>query len=192
MAEKKKMESTFFNMVFVLTVIALVSSLALGVTYVSTKDAIAAVQLKKTLDGIKAVLPEFDNNPYDSKYIVEGFEGFEFYPAKQGEDYIGTAVKAFAKGFTEDIIIMVGFDSEGKIVNTSVIKHKETPGLGSKMGTPKFKDQFMGKSPSAETGLKVKKDKGQIDAISAATISSRAFCDAVNRGYKGLMKGGEK
>ncbi len=192
MAEKKKMKSTFFNMVFVLTSIAFISSLALGITYVSTKDAIAAVQLKKTLDGIKNVLPEFDNNPYESKYDVEGFEGVEFYPAKKGEEYVGTAVKTYSKGFTEEVIIMVGFDKEGKIVNTSVISHKETPGLGSKMTTPKFRDQFKGKSPAGEAGLKVKKDRGEIDAISAATISSRAFCKAVNRGYKGLLKGGRK
>jgi len=192
MADKKKMESTFFNMVLVLTVVALVSAFALGFTYIGTKDAIAAVQLKKTLDGIKNVLPEFDNNPYDEKYIVEGFEGLEYYPAKMGDEYIGTAVKTFEKGFTEEVIIMVGFDKNGKIVNTSVIQHKETPGLGSKMGTPKFKDQFKGKAISPDTGIKVTKDKGEIDAISAATISSRAFCDAVNKGYRGLIKGGKK
>ncbi len=192
MADKKKMESTFFNMVIVLTVVALVSAFALGFTYIGTKDAIAAVQLKKTLDGIKEVLPEFDNNPYDEKYTVEGFEGIEYYPAKMGEEYVGTAVKTFEKGFTEEVIIMVGFDKDGKIVNTSVIKHKETPGLGSKMKTPKFKDQFKGKAVSADDGIKVKKDKGEIDAISAATISSRAFCGAVSKGYKGLLKGGKK
>ncbi len=192
MADKKKMESTFFNMVLVLTVVALVSAFALGFTYIGTKDAIAAVQLKKTLDGIKAVLPEFDNNPYDEKYSVEGFEGIEYYPAKKGDEYVGTAVKTFEKGFTQEVIIMVGFDKDGKIVNTSVIEHKETPGLGSKMSTPKFKDQFKGKSISADTGIKVTKDKGDIDAISAATISSRAFCEAVSKGYRGLIKGGKK
>ena len=192
MADKKKMESTFFNMVLVLTVVALVSAFALGFTYIGTKDAIAAVQLKKTIDGIKAVLPEFDNNPYDEKYSVEGFDGIEYYPAKKGEEYVGTAVKTFEKGFTEEVIIMVGFDKDGKIVNTSVIQHKETPGLGSKMSTPKFKDQFMGKSVNDQTGIRVTKDRGEIDAISAATISSRAFCGAVTKGYKGLVKGGKK
>ncbi len=192
MADKKKMESTFFNMVVVLTVVALVSAFALGFTFVSTKDAIAAVQLKKTLDGIKEVLPEFDNNPYDEKYSVEGFEGVEYYPAKMSGEYVGTAVKTFEKGFTEEVIIMVGFDKEDKIVNTSVIQHKETPGLGSKMSTPKFKDQFKGKAISVDGEIKVTKDKGEIDAISAATISSRAFCGAVSKGYKGLLKGGKK
>jgi len=192
MADKKKMESTFLNMVLVLTVVALVSAFALGFTYIGTRDAIAAVELEKTLNGIKQVLPEFDNNPYEEKYSVEGFEGIEYYPAKMGDEYIGTAVKTFEKGFVEDVVIMVGFDKEGKIVNTSVIQHKETPGLGSKMSSPKFKDQFPGKSVNPEAGIKVTKDKGEIDAISAATISSRAFCDAITKGYKGLQKGGKK
>jgi electron transport complex protein RnfG len=192
MADKKKMESNFFNMVVVLTSVAFISALALGFTYTKTKDAIAAVELKKTIDGIKQVLPEFDNNPYEAKYSVDGFEGLEFYPAKLGDDYVGTAVKTFADGFTEAVVIMVGFDKDGKIVNTSVIQHKETPGLGSKMSTPKFRDQFNGKTPDGENGLTVKKDRGQIDAISAATISSRAFCEAVNKGYRGLIKGGKK
>lgn len=192
MAEKKKMESTFFNMVLMLTVIALASSLTLSFTYIQTKDAIAAVQLKKTIEAIKKVVPEFDNNPYESRYVVEGFEGVEYYPAKKGDELVGTAIKTFAKGFTEDVVIMVGFDKDGNIVDTSVIKHKETPGLGSKMGDSKFKDQFKGKKPDPEKGINVTKDKGEIDAISAATISSRAFCKAINRAYKGLLKKEEK
>jgi len=192
MADKKKqLPSTFINMTMVLTVVALISALALGFTYLKTKDAIAAVQLKKTVEGIKGVLPPFNNNPYEEKYSVDGYDGFEFYPAKDGDKPVGTAVKARTKGFGEDIIIMVGFDINGKIVNTSVISHKETPGLGSKMSTPKFKDQFMGKKVP-DNGLFVKKDKGDIDAISAATISSRAFCKAVSLAYEGLKKGGKK
>lgn len=193
MSEKKKqLPSTFKNMTLVLTVVALVSALSLSFTYLKTKDAIAAVQLKKTVDGIKNVLPPFDNNPYEERYSVDGFKGVEFYPAKKEGIPVGVAVKTYAKGFGENIIIMVGFDKDGKIVNTSVIKHKETPGLGSKMGDPKFKDQFIGKSIPEGSGLKVTKDRGEIDAISAATISSRAFCRAVNRAYEGLMKGGGK
>jgi len=191
MAESKKLPSTFLNMTLVLTLVALVSALALAFTYISTKDAIAEVQLKKTIKGIKSVTPEFDNNPYDEKYMVKGYEGLEFYPAKKEGTLVGTAVRTFAKGFGEEIVIMVGFDVDGKIVNTTVIKHKETPGLGSKMSTSKFRDQFKGKSIPSD-GLKVKKDKGEIDAISAATISSRAFCKAVNFAYEGLVKGGKK
>ncbi len=71
------------------------------------------------------------------------------------------------------------------------LDHKETPGLGTKMTEPEFKEQFTGKNP-AEFTLKVKKDGGPVDAITAATISSRAFCDAVQRAYNTLQKGGQQ
>jgi electron transport complex protein RnfG len=86
---------------------------------------------------------------------------------------------------------MVGFDNHNKIHKTKVLEQKETPGLGTKMKDPKFKKQFEGKDPAAFT-LKVKKDGGQVDAISAATITSRAFCDAARRAYQALLKGGKK
>ena len=86
---------------------------------------------------------------------------------------------------------MAGFKPGGTIVNITVLEHKETPGLGTKMAEPKFKDQFMDKNP-AEFSLKVKKDGGPVDAITAATISSRAFCDALQRASNTLQKGGQK
>ena len=78
---------------------------------------------------------------------------------------------------------MVGFNKDGSIYNYSVLEHKETPGLGSKMDiwfTKEGKGSIIGKIPGT-TGLKVTKDGGDVDAITAATISSRAFLDAVNR-----------
>ena len=202
MADKKKMPSTFFNMVMVLTVISLVSALALGFTYSGTKSAIAQVEVKKTLKALKKVLPEFDNtpNPNDAKYTVEvsddpdvgaPFKTLDFYPAVKDGKSVGTAVKTYSKeAFGEPIWLMVGFDKDDKIYDIVVLKQKETPGLGTKMGDKKFKNQFKGKDPAAFK-MKVTKDKGEVDAISAATISSRAFCDAVQRAYDAL-KGGKK
>ena len=82
---------------------------------------------------------------------------------------------------------MVGFNSEGIINNTAVLEHKETPGLGTKMKEPKFKDQFMGIDPG-NFDLKVKKDGGDVDAITAATISSRAYSEAVDMAYQTYLK----
>jgi electron transport complex protein RnfG len=84
---------------------------------------------------------------------------------------------------------MAGFNTDGSVYNITVLQHQETPGLGSKMDEPTFKDQFKNINPT-KIILKVKKDGGQIDAITAATISSRAFCDAVQRAYNTLEKGG--
>ena len=84
---------------------------------------------------------------------------------------------------------MVGFDNDGKIIDIVVLKHSETPGLGDKMKKDKsdFSLQFMGKDP-ATFKLAVKKDMGDVDAITASTISSRAYCDAVQRAYDKFME----
>jgi electron transport complex protein RnfG len=192
MADKKKLPSTFLNMVIVLTLVALISALALAITYSSTKEVRKQVLLKKKLAAIKDVLPEFNNNPDSEKYKVEGYDELEFYPAKKDDQLVGTAVKTYSDGgFTERILLMVGFDKGNKIHRISVLTQRETPGLGTKMTESKFQNQFFGKDP-AQFKLIVKKDGGQVDAISAATISSRAFCDAVDKAYQALLKGGKK
>ena len=94
--DSKKLESNLVNMVSVLTVIAIVSSSLLGFTYIKTKDAIAAVQLKKKVAAIKAVTPEFDSNPDDNKFTVQGAEGLEFYPVSKGGENVGVAIKTFS------------------------------------------------------------------------------------------------
>ncbi|MCP5104477.1 MAG: RnfABCDGE type electron transport complex subunit G [bacterium] len=190
--KKKKLESTFFNMVFVLSVIALVSALALGFTYTATKDAIAQVEVDRTLKALGIVLPEFNNNPYEERYNPPDDAELVIYPAQKEGQPVGTAIKTYTdKGFSERIWLMVGFDKDNKINDISVLKHKETPGLGTKMKDPKFKDQFKGIDP-ASFKMTVTKDGGEVDAISAATISSRAFCDAAQRAYDTLIKGGKK
>jgi len=192
MASKKKMASTFPNMVIVMTVVALTSALALSLTNISTLKARQLVEVKRTLKALKEVLPEFDNDPSIEKYSIPGFAEMEFYPAKKEGNPVGTAIKTYSdNGFTERIWLLVGFDGGNKVHNIAVLKQRETPGLGTKMKEPKFRNQFTGKDPTTFK-LKVKKDGGAVDAITAATISSRAFCDAVSKAYRALIKGGKK
>ena len=117
-----------------------------------------------------------------------------FYPAKKDGQLVGTAVKTFSNnGFGGKIWLMIGFYPDGSIYNYSVLEHKETPGLGSKMDfwfTKCGKGNIIGKKPGI-TGLKVRKDGGDVDAITAATISSRAFLDAVNRASAALSGNAE-
>jgi Na+-translocating ferredoxin:NAD+ oxidoreductase subunit G len=116
------------------------------------------------------------------------------YPAKKGDKLVGTAVETFTKkGFSGEIKLMVGFTPEGEIVGIRVLEHKETPGLGDKMEVEKsdFHVQFQGKNP-ADFKLIVKKDGGNVDAITATTISSRAYCDAVQRAYDAFNKKSKK
>ncbi len=186
-----KTESTFRNMVLSLTLIALVSSALLGFVYEVTKEPIALSNLNKKLEAIRQVVPEFDNNPNDEMFLLPTGDGdsLEVYPAKKGDIIIGYAVNTYTNnGFSGNIKLMAGFKPDGSIFNITVLEHKETPGLGTKMADPGFKDQFIEKNP-AEFELRVKKDGGPVDAITAATISSRAFCDAVQRAYNTLQKG---
>ena len=192
MADRKRLPSTFLNMLVVLTAIAIVSALALGFTYSVTKEAIAQVEVKRTMAAIKKVLPGFDNNPNEEKYSVKGYEKMEFYPAKKDGQPVGTAIKTFSdKGFNERIWIMVGITKDNKINKIAVLKHKETPGLGTRMAERKFLSQFYGKDP-ANFNLMVKKDGGDVDALSAATITSRAFCEAAERAYQAILEGDKK
>ncbi|RZT93423.1 electron transport complex protein RnfG [Ancylomarina subtilis] len=195
MAGKK--ESTFTNMVLVLFIITLVASAALGGLYELTKEPIAAAKLAKKLKAIKEVVPAFDNNPSDEMSEVEmpGGDKLEFYPATKEGKLVGTAVKTYTtQGFAGYVWVMVGFLPDGTINNYSVLEHKETPGLGTKMGTwfkptdpAKQKSSIINKNPGT-TKFTVSKDGGDIDAITAATISSRAFLDAVQKGYNEYMK----
>ncbi|MCU0358843.1 MAG: RnfABCDGE type electron transport complex subunit G [Cyclobacteriaceae bacterium] len=182
----EKMPSTFFSLVITLTVITLVASVSLGFVYQWTKEPIAQAQLKKQLKAIEAVVPGYTNNPIEEKFYIrteDGIDSLECYPARKESALIGMAIKTYsAKGYSGDIWIMVGFTPDGTIQNIVVIDHKETPGLGSKMTSPAFVNQYIGKNPGKDN-LKVKKDGGTVDAIAGATISSRAYTEAVMRAY---------
>jgi len=181
-----KKESTFFNMTATLLVVTFLSSAALGFVYEITKEPIAGAKLEKKKAAISEVVPVFDNNPIDEKSEID-FNGgkITFYPAKKEEQLVGTAVETFTnQGFAGMIKLMVGLLPDGTISDIAVIEHLETPGLGNKIEKSKssFSEQFKGKQPM-EFILAVKKDGGDVDAITAATISSRAYCDAVKRAF---------
>jgi Na+-translocating ferredoxin:NAD+ oxidoreductase subunit G len=185
MAAKK--ESTFKNMVMTLFIITFVASLSLGYVYELTKGPIELAKQQKKIEAIKAVVPAFDNDPSGNMFRAATEEGdsLEVYPAILNGEPVGYAIRTFTKkGFSGLITLMVGFDAEGKIYNISVLEHAETPGLGDKMSKKKsdWSNQFNGKDPGISQ-LKVKQDGGEIDAITASTISSRAFCDAVERAF---------
>jgi Na+-translocating ferredoxin:NAD+ oxidoreductase subunit G len=189
-----KTESTFRNMVLSLTLISLGASACLGFVYQMTKVPIELSVLNKKLTAIKQVVPDFNNDPNAEMYKLPTGDGdsLDVYPAKKDSVLVGYAVNTNTKkGFSGNINLMAGFKPDGTIINISVLEQKETPGLGTKMTEPLFKNQFNDKNPT-EFKLKVKKDGGPVDAITAATISSRAFCDALQRAYNTLQKGGLK
>jgi len=188
-----KTESNFKNMVLALFLVTGIAALALGGVYVLTKEPIAIAKQKKLEAAIKAVLPEFDTITIYKAFDPDG-DSLTLYRAEKEGKPIGVAVETYTnKGFGGTIDVMVGFSEDGTITNTSVLSLKETPGLGDKLQKSKsnFSDQFIGKNP-ANFKLLVKKDGGDVDAITAATISSRAFCDALQRAFDTYEKNKEK
>jgi electron transport complex protein RnfG len=174
-------ESSFKNMVITLSLICLICSALLGVVYSVTKAPIEAAELAKINNAIKAVIPECDNNPSEEEMEVNGSI---VYPAKMNGEIVGYAIKVKASGFGGPMQMMVGFKSDGTVYNTSVISHAETPGLGAKISDEiSTRTQIVGKNP-ASSNLTVTKDGGEIDAITASTITSRAFLKGVESAYK--------
>lgn len=177
-------------MFIVLTVVALVSAGVLGFTYTKMEPVIAEAQAEKRAEALRQVLPSFDNDPIADSYTVEAHPGLAFYPATSGGSPVGTAVDTYTdQGYSGTFRIMVGFDPDQVITGMAVLNHRETPGLGANMTKERFKQQFEGFDP-AEQDLAVRKDGGDVDAITAATVTSRAVCDAIDRAYTALQEAG--
>jgi len=180
--------SSFSNMVIVLTITAFVCSAALGLVYSVTKEPIAEAKIARINASIAVVVPPFDNNPSENPIEVE-VDGriMRLYVAKKGDEVIGVAVESFSNmGFSGLITLMVGFLPDGTINDIAVLAHNETPGLGDKMEKRKderFAVQFDGQHPN-NFRLALRKDGGDVDVITAATITSRAFIDAVRRAFE--------
>ena len=186
-----KKESTFLSMVLTLFMVTLVAAGLLGSVYALTKEPIRLAELKKKNEAIQVVVPGFDNEPSQEveRIFMDG-DSLYLYTARLGEEILGTAVETFTKqGFSGEFKLMVGFAPDGSIIDIAVIKHAETPGLGDKMekGKSDFSVQFMGKHPDS-FNIAVTKDRGDVDAITASTITSRAYCDAVTRAYGAFME----
>ena len=182
----KKLESSLKNMLLVLTGVTAISVALLAWVNELTKEPIAQANAQALSDAVKAVVPGFDNNPIDEKKMQEvNGVSYAVYPATKEGKFIGAAVESSAQGFGGAISILVGFDAEGNILDYSLLSHSETPGLGSKAADwfkKGNKGDIIGKNPGTAP-LTVKKDGGQIDAITASTITSRAFLNAVNAAY---------
>ena len=182
----KKLESTLLNMLVVLTGVTVISVALLAWVNELTKEPIEQAKAQALSDAVGMVIPGFDNDPIKEKKVqkVNNVE-YIVYPATKSGVSIGAAVEASALGFGGELKILVGFDVEGNIINYSLLSHSETPGLGSKADTwfkAGGKGDITGMNPG-KSSLSVSKDGGEVDAITASTITSRAFLNAVNGAY---------
>ena len=191
-----KKESTLTNMLIALMVITIVSGGVLGFIYGLTKPAIDKVEENKNIQAINEVLKTDVAIATTEAKVIEDLTYNLAYDANG--NFIGAAVKTYSmNGFGGKIELMVGMLADGVINKVSVLSQAETPGLGANMVNDKFKGQFDGKDPKNFV-LKVKKDGGDVDAITAATISSRAVSEAIQKAADGFdankdqfMKGGD-
>ncbi len=179
----KPLKSSLSNMILALLAVAVLSAAALGYVYQITKEPIARAKDKKTLDAVREVVGNFDNNPFAERTEITTPDGkykLEVYPARENGLLTSFAVKTFSdNGFGGRIELIVGMWMDGTIIGYKVIEQKETPGLGTKITEKKFAGQFTGLN--AYDDISLKKDGGTIDAITGATISSRAVIDAVKK-----------
>ena len=177
-------------MVLVLTGVAVVMGGILAYVNHMTEGPIAQQKEKALADGIKAVMVCDDLVVTQTDTVcrndAKGKElTYIIYNVKnaQGND-LGAAVESTTGGFGGNLKVLVGFNPEGTILGYTLLEHAETPGLGAKADKwfqKGGKGDIIGKSPSEP--LTVSKDGGQVDAITASTITSRAFLMAVNNAY---------
>ncbi len=170
-------QSSFKNMTLCLFAVCIVSSALLAAVYAVTKEPIEAANHAKTINAIAQVVPEFEGDPALSTIEVGGKE-YSYYTVSKAGEPVGYAITSSATGYGGAVTLMVGITSDRVIYNTTVLSQAETPGLGAKCTEPEFADQFKGFNP-ARKKLSVKKDGGDIDAITASTITSRAYAKAV-------------
>ena len=182
----KKLKSSLLNMVLSLTIIAVVAGALLAWVNDVTKSRIEKINERKLSEGICSVMGAEDvvvDSPQEKDEYV-------FYPVRnrQGSP-VGTAVSVVAQGFGGDMKILVGFSPTGEILGYTVLSNAETPGLGAKVTTwfqKNHEGDIVGKNPGKDN-LTVRKDGGEVDAITASTITSRAFLNAVSQAYEQLF-----
>ena len=186
----KKLESSLTNMALVLTGVAVIMGGILAFVNHLTEGPINEQKTKALADGIKTVMVCDDlvvaKTDTVKQNVARGKD--RTYITYQIEDaqknVLGAAVQSTTGGFGGDLTVLVGFDPEGKILGYTLLEHAETPGLGAKADKWFQKGQkgdIIGKDPKEP--LTVSKDGGQVDAITASTITSRAFLLAINNAY---------
>lgn len=179
------------KLALVLTLIAAGAGLILSMVEAVTREPIAEQRRQETLKALRAVLPPLDNAPDEDTVILEAGTDKKgkpvertFYRGRLGAELSGIAYKVIAPdGYSGNIEIMTGITPEGRVSGIEILSHAETPGLGSKIQEPWFKEQFKDKGLD-NADWRVKKDGGQFDQITGATISPRAIVRAVKDGLE--------
>ncbi len=184
-----KKESTFTNMVLTLLLVAAAASFTLATVYNLTKEPIERAREAARQAAISLVMPEFDELKSINIMPLSGSDSLGFNLAYRDGELVGVAVATYTgMGYSGRIRAMVGFTPDARIIDVVHLSHAETPGLGDKIekGKSDWSDQFRGFDPRAQT-LRLKNEGGDVDGITAATITARAYCDAIDRAFQAFM-----
>lgn len=190
-----KIKSSLTNMVVVLVGFSLVIAALLAYVNHLTEGPIARKAENTLANGIKAVMGTSSLTVTTTDTIRENIDNKEAVfivhsTTDKAGHAIGAAVESTTLGFGGDLKVLVGFNPEGNILGYTVLQHAETPGLGAKAQTwfqKNGKGNIIGMNPAQEK-LAVSKDGGKVDAITASTITSRAFLKAVTQAYAAYME----
>lgn len=172
------------RLIVVLTLICVVAAISLAKVYDFTKGPIAEQRRLAKLRAVEAVLPEHENQPDKDiiEFDLEDGSKRIVYMGMSGEKLTGLAFEVVSKeGYGGEIVAMLGIDPDGAINGVELVRLSETPGLGAKIADPEFRGQFKGKSLK-DTNFLLKKDGGDIDKVTGATISPRAIVKAIKGG----------
>jgi Na+-translocating ferredoxin:NAD+ oxidoreductase subunit G len=179
----------FVRLVVTPTVICLLAGVLLAAVNKVTEEPIARAKQAEKSEAMKQVLPDCDNEPMgDTVVVTEDGAQWTFYVARSGGTFVGAAcISTTSEGYGGDISIMVGINADDEVQAIAILDQKETPGLGANIKSDGFRACFNCRS-AEETNWSVKKDGGDIDEITAATISSRAVVGAVKSGLDVYLK----
>ncbi len=169
------------RLILVLTLTATLTGALLAIANMWTEEPIQAARRADLLKALTLVLPEHDNEP-DRDAIIIDIDGREqtFYPARRNGEFAGAAFTSRAEGYGGSITVMIGIDADDQIHAIHILTHQETPGLGANIAKPEFTGQFSGQEDTDEKPA-LTRDGGGIEAVTAATVSSEAVVEAVNK-----------
>lgn len=173
------------RLIVVLTAFCVGSAFSLAFVKEGTKERITYQKIKFIKEpAIKTVLSGYDNDPVlDRKEIAVGEKVVTIYPAKKGGNVIAIAYETEGEGHGGPVEIMLGVNMDGHISGVNVMKHAETPGLGSKIkDEPWFCGQF--KDMSTDADFSLEDEGGDVQGISGATESSTAAAEGVGKGME--------
>lgn len=193
-----KNTENFFVLGLFLAVLGLISAVLLAVFSDIVSEPIAAAELRTTNEALKQILPAFDNQPSEDQIVLkQGDMEITFMGAVKDGRLVAVAASGARKGYAAPVQALIGFDLDGKIRAVLITKQNETPGLGANVCQRQFKktifnlfekrpeglapnsflDQFNGKTAEPGTNWKVRKDGGNIDYVTGATITSRTITE---------------